>query len=99
MKIGDLKIIVTGAASGMGAHFATRLAEAGARVAAGDLNADGLAALAQQTAELPGKVHTRVLDVSDEGQIAGFVDWAHGAMGGLNGLINNAALLRDGLLV
>jgi 3-oxoacyl-[acyl-carrier protein] reductase len=99
MQLGDLKIIVTGAASGMGAHFATRLAEAGAQVAAGDLNADGLAALAKATAEAPGKVHTRVLDVADEAQIASFVSWAHGAMGGLNGLVNNAGLLRDGLLV
>ena len=28
-----------------------------------------------------------------------FVDWAHGALGGLNGLVNNAGILRDGLLV
>ena len=28
-----------------------------------------------------------------------FVAWAHEAMGGLNGLINNAGILRDGLLV
>jgi 3-oxoacyl-[acyl-carrier protein] reductase len=27
------------------------------------------------------------------------VDWAFGAMGGLNGLVNNAGILRDGLLV
>jgi 3-oxoacyl-[acyl-carrier protein] reductase len=99
MQLRDLKIIITGAASGMGAHFATRLAEAGAQVAAGDVATDGLAALASATAGLPGKVHTRALDVADDGQIAGFVDWAFDAMGGLNGLVNNAALLRDGLLV
>ena len=33
MKLEELKIIVTGAASGMGAHFARRLHEAGAKVA------------------------------------------------------------------
>lgn len=99
MQLKDLKIIVTGAASGMGAHFATRLAQAGAQVAAGDVNAEGLAALAAATADAPGKVHTHELDVSDEGQIATFVDWAHRAMGGLNSLVNNAGVLRDGLLV
>ena len=99
MKLSDLKIIVTGAAQGMGAHFATRLAEAGAQVAAGDVREDGLAALAEATQGLPGKVHTRRLDVSSEADVGGFVDWAHGAMGGLNGLINNAGILRDGLLV
>jgi 3-oxoacyl-[acyl-carrier protein] reductase len=46
MKLSDLKIIVTGAARGMGAHFSRRLAEAGAHVAAGDVDEAGLAALA-----------------------------------------------------
>src|ERR1041384_673597 len=83
----------------MGAHSARRLAEAGAQVAAGDVKDDGLAALAESTRGLPGKVHTRRLDVSDEADVGGFVDWAAGAMGGLNSLINNAGILRDGLLV
>jgi 3-oxoacyl-[acyl-carrier protein] reductase len=39
------------------------------------------------------------LDVSKEADIESFVTWAHEAMGGLNGLINNAGILRDGLLV
>ncbi|MEZ4364988.1 MAG: SDR family oxidoreductase [Kofleriaceae bacterium] len=99
MKLDTLKIIVTGGAQGMGAHFATRLAEAGAQVAVGDVQEEGLAALAAATASAPGKVHTRRLDVSDEADVGAFVDWAHGAMGGLNGLINNAGILRDGLLV
>jgi 3-oxoacyl-[acyl-carrier protein] reductase len=99
MKLSDLKIIVTGAAQGMGAHFTRRLAEAGAQVAAGDVREDLLGELAAGAAGLPGKVHVRKLDVSSEADIGGFVDWAHDAMGGLNGLINNAGILRDGLLV
>jgi 3-oxoacyl-[acyl-carrier protein] reductase len=99
MKLSDLKIIVTGAARGMGAHFATRLAEAGAQVAAGDVDEAGLAALAEATAGAPGAVHTRRLDVAEEADVGAFVDWGHQQMGGLNGLINNAGILRDGLLV
>ena len=99
MQLSSLKIIVTGAAQGMGAHFARRLAEAGAQVAAGDVKEDGLSALAEATRGLPGKVHTRKLDVASEADIAAFVDWAADAMGGLNGLVNNAGILRDGLLV
>src|SRR5688500_15941773 len=99
MKLSDLKIIVTGAAQGMGAHFTRRLAEAGAQVAAGDVREDLLGELAAGAAGLPGKVHVKKLDVSSEADVGGFVDWAHDAMGGLNGLINNAGILRDGLLV
>lgn len=92
MKLSDLKIIVTGGAQGMGKHFATRLAEAGAKVACGDVNEAGLA-------ELPAGVFHRKLDVSDEADVTAFVAWAHESMGGLNGLVNNAGILRDGLLV
>lgn len=100
MKLDQLKIIVTGAAQGMGRHFVLRLAEAGAQVAAGDVNADGLASLESEAAgKGTGKVFTRKLDVSNEAEVGAFVEWAHGAMGGLNGLINNAGILRDGLLV
>jgi len=98
MKLSDLKIIVSGAAQGMGRHFALRLVEAGAQVAGGDVNEAGLGETAGQ-AKGPGKLHVRKLNVADEADVASFVGWAHGAMGGLNGVINNAGILRDGLLV
>ncbi|MDY7226373.1 SDR family oxidoreductase [Hyalangium rubrum] len=92
MQLKDLKIVVTGGAQGMGAHFAQRLLEAGAQVAVGDISEEKLAAL-------PAGIHRRRLDVSNEEDCVAFVNWAHQAMGGLNGLINNAGILRDGLLV
>src|SRR5215470_15486680 len=92
MQIRDVKAIVTGGAQGMGAYFATKLAEAGARVAAGDVAEERLA-------ELPSAIAHRRLDVASEADCEAFVAWAWGALGGINVLINNAGILRDGLLV
>lgn len=92
MELKNLKIIVTGGAQGMGAHFAKRLWEAGAQVAVGDINREALDAL-------PVGIKRRKLDVSNEAEVISFVDWASAELGGLNGLINNAGILRDGLLV
>jgi len=92
MELSTLKVIVTGGAAGLGAHFATRFAEAGAQVAVGDVNEAGFAGL-------PGAVKRRRLDVASEPDVADFVAWASDAMGGLNALVNNAGILRDGLLV
>jgi 3-oxoacyl-[acyl-carrier protein] reductase len=92
MQLRDLKIIITGGAQGMGAHFATRLHEAGAKVTVGDVNEEAMKAL-------PGGIFRRKLDVSNEADIVSFVEFAAEKMGGLNGLINNAGIIRDGLLV
>jgi 3-oxoacyl-[acyl-carrier protein] reductase len=99
MKLEDLKIVISGGAQGMGRHFALRLVEAGAQVAIGDVNEVGLAETLEASKGKKGKLHARRLDVSDEADVASFVTWAHGAMGGLNALINNAGILKDGLLV
>ena len=92
MQLTDLKIIVTGGAQGMGAHFANRLLEAGAKVCVGDINEELLKTL-------PAGISRRKLDVGNEADIISFVEWANTEMGGLNGLINNAGIVRDGLLV
>ena len=99
MRLEDSKIIVTGGAQGLGRHFCIRIAEAGGSVTAGDVNEEGLASLVEETKGLKGKVFTRKLNVADEAETAAFVDWAFTQMGGLTGLVNNAGILRDGLLV
>ncbi|MCS6858145.1 MAG: SDR family oxidoreductase [Sandaracinaceae bacterium] len=92
MELHKVKAIVTGAGSGMGLHFAIRLAEHGAQVAGGDIDEGGLK-------QLPSSVHRRRLDVRSSKDIAEFTRWAGEAMGGLNVVISNAGILRDGLLV
>ncbi|WP_437757971.1 SDR family oxidoreductase [Sorangium sp. So ce1389] len=99
MRLEDTKFVVTGAAQGLGRHYALRLAEFGGQVAAGDVNEEGLASLVEAARDLPGKIHARPFNVAVEAEVEAFVRFAHEAMGGLNGLVNNAGILRDGLLV
>jgi 3-oxoacyl-[acyl-carrier protein] reductase len=99
MQLSDLKVIVTGGASGMGRHFTLALASAGAQVLAADLNDDGLAEVQAAAAGLPGRVVGFKANVADEDQVIAMVNAAHEQLGGLNGLVNNAGIFRDGLLV
>lgn len=99
MQLQNARAIVTGAASGLGQHFAVQLAAAGASVAAGDIDVKGLERLAELTKGMPGKVWTSKLDVSQEGSVTAFVKEASQKFGGINLLINDAGILRDGLLV
>jgi 3-oxoacyl-[acyl-carrier protein] reductase len=92
MKLSDVKAIVTGGAQGIGLCFARELHAAGAAVTVGDVNEAALEAL-------PAGIHRRKLDVSAESDIESFVTFAREAMGGLNVLVNNAGIIRDGLLV
>lgn len=99
MRLDEMKVVVTGGAQGMGRHFARRLVEGGASVVAADVQNDALASLAEECKGLPGNLFTRTLDVSVEQQCIDAVTFARDSMGGLNGLINNAGILRDSLLV
>ncbi len=99
MRIQDLKVIVTGAGSGMGRHFALRFAEEGAQVVAADVNEAALQEVVDASAALAGKVFAQCCDVSNEEDVARLVETAHAKMGGLNGLVNNAGIFKDGLLV
>lgn len=99
MQLSGSKAIVTGGASGMGRHFVLSLAKAGADVACADVNADGIAALIEETKDLPGTVHGFECNVADEASVEAFVKSASETLGGLNILVNNAGIFRDGLLV
>ncbi|HEX8904260.1 MAG TPA: SDR family oxidoreductase [Longimicrobiaceae bacterium] len=99
MRVEEARALVTGAASGLGYRFALELARAGARVAAVDVDGDGLRRLAAEAAGLAGRVDTITGDISDEAAVKGFVRQAAERMEGISVLVNNAAVLLDGLLV
>jgi len=98
MKLNETKIIVTGGASGMGRHFVKRFVEEGAAVAAADIDQEALSTLVEECAQLPGSVSTFVCDVSQEDHVVKLIQDSYDAMGGLNALLNNAGIIRDGLI-
>ncbi len=99
MRIDDLKIIVTGGGRGMGRHFSLALAAEGARVAALDVDEAGLAETVAQASDLPGEVRPYVANVASEDAVVSTVARIGEDLGGVNGLVNNAGIFRDGLLV
>ena len=99
MKLNEMVVLVTGAASGMGKEFALSLAKDGANVFATDLNAEGLAALEAEASELPGDIATQTGNVAKEDDVIAMVKGCVTRFGKVTGLINNAGIFRDGLLV
>lgn len=81
-------VLVTGAAQGMGAAHARRLADAGATVALNDIRADPLDALAAEIGGLPAPG-----DVSDPDACARIVETVVAATGRLDVLVANHAYM------
>jgi len=93
--LGGKRVLITGAAGGIGAATAARFVEEGARVVALDRDAAGLERLAGRVA-LDGALQA---DVTDPGQVARALAEMDALMGGPDVLINNAGIsVRHGFL-
>lgn len=86
------RVIVTGAAGGLGRAFAQDFADAGARVLVADVNPDGLAETVELITKAGGEAVSAAVDVTDAASCRALVDKAVQAFGGLDTLVNNAAL-------
>lgn len=82
--------MVTGASSGIGWAVATRLAEAGMRVAAVARRAERLSALAADTA--PAEILPLPTDVRDADALLATFDAVRARWGGVDVMVNNAGL-------
>jgi NAD(P)-dependent dehydrogenase (short-subunit alcohol dehydrogenase family) len=89
-RLKDKTVVVTGAASGIGAACAKRYAAEGARVVLGDVDRDGLASVAAEIRDAGGAATEVDADVSDEHAIEGLRDRALEVYGSLEGWHNNA---------
>ncbi|MCA1780234.1 MAG: SDR family oxidoreductase [Xanthomonadaceae bacterium] len=97
MNLKNKNIVITGAARGIGLAMAHELASAGAHIGLIDMDAS---ALAVAVANLPGQGHaTVVANVADESAVERAFDELERTFTSIDGLVNNAGITRDALLV
>ena len=90
------KALITGAARGIGYAFAQRFIAEGAEVAIGDIN---ITRAREAAAALGPKARAVEMDVTDQASIEAAVDQVEASLGGIDILINNAALFTAAPIV
>ena len=99
MQLQDKVIIITGGGQGLGRAMAEHLASKGARLALVDLNQERLDEAVAACKAAGGDARAYLCNVADEAQVSEMVTQVATDFGGLHGLVNNAGILRDGLLL
>lgn len=98
----DLKsktIVITGAARGLGAAMAKRLAPHGCNLALVDLEADTISATARAAEAAGAQVKAYGANVAEEEDVVRLFDAVVSDFGGVDGLVNNAGITRDALML
>jgi 3-oxoacyl-[acyl-carrier protein] reductase len=98
MNLTDKTIVITGAAQGIGRAMAVAFAAAGSNLGLIDLNAERLTETAGLCEASGGEARAFIANVADEAEIETAFDAIVANFGRLDGPINNAGVLRDGLL-
>ncbi|MEV6322860.1 3-oxoacyl-ACP reductase FabG [Nocardia sp. NPDC051787] len=96
--MGERVAVVSGAARGIGAAIATRLAADGLRVGVLDLDAAACADTVRAITEAGGQAVALGADVSNEESVAAAVQQLENELGAPTVVVNNAGILRDNLL-
>ena len=99
MNLEGKVVVITGGGRGLGRAFASELAEKGANLALVDLNQDDLNATKEMALAKGVKVQTYVTNVAKEDEVVSLFDQIVKDFGQVDGLINNAGITRDGLIV
>ena len=91
-RLDGRKVLVTGASSGLGRHFALTLAQAGATIVIAARRSDKLDHLLGELAEFGASAHAVSLDVVDGQSIINAFDEIDTRVGGIDVLVNNAGV-------
>jgi meso-butanediol dehydrogenase/(S,S)-butanediol dehydrogenase/diacetyl reductase len=91
-RLAGKKVLITGAAQGMGAAVAHDYAAQGAQVCLGDVNVEGVAAVADEIRNKGGQATHVKLDVTSQEDAEAAVAHTVETFGSLNVLLNNAGI-------
>lgn len=99
MQLEDKVIIITGGGQGLGRAMAEYLAQRRVRLALVDLNQEKLDETAAACRALGVQARTYLCNVANEEQVTQTIAQIAEDFGSINGLVNNAGILRDGLTI
>lgn len=99
MQVKDNVFAITGGGQGLGRAMALDLAASGAKLALIDLSEEKLNETAEACREAGGEARGYVCNVTEESSVESTFLQIKRDFGELNGLINNAGLMRDGMLI
>ena len=92
MKLQDRVAVITGAGSGIGQAMALQFAREGARILAGDINADAAEETSRMVTTAGGTCQAFAVDVTQPEQVQAMIEQAVTAYGQLDILCNNAGI-------
>lgn len=99
MIIKDKVFVITGAARGLGFAIAKDLATFGGKLALVDMNQEGLEEAANTLREYNVEMRCYTANVAIEADVVALFDSIQQDFGQIDGLVNNAGITRDALLV
>ena len=99
MQVADSVIAITGAGQGLGRSMAEYLAGRGARLALIDVNQELLDQSVAACSGLGAEARSYVINVADEEAVDNGFAQIVADFGGLDVLVNNAGIMRDGMLL
>ncbi|MDF0750098.1 SDR family oxidoreductase [Marinobacter sp. 71-i] len=91
-QLNNKKVLVTGASSGLGHHFARTLAASGARVVVGARRVERLEGLVAEITESGGQADAVSLDVTSRDSVSAALDHLQDLWGGVDVVVNNAGV-------
>jgi len=99
VEIKGSTVVITGGAQGLGKAIGLQLASGGAQIALVDVNESALDRVVSECRQVGAEAKAYFANVTDEQQVDDLFSTIESDLGSISGLVNNAGILRDGLLV